>query len=146
MLVFEQDGLDDYGHLTGVRRTVIMNSGRFCARLMLFCLGFYRIDVAERDAEVMQRLQLGLGDQERVLSVCSYLQFARMQKAWLFLQMLSALVAKVGSSCFLLIGRARIHDPTGCNSVQSHFLFRHSLPYVSFISKLCSEGEQHSAS
>ncbi|KZV28882.1 hypothetical protein F511_13677 [Dorcoceras hygrometricum] len=41
----KEDGQEDYAHMGGWRRAVIMQSGRFCTRSMLFVFGFYRISV-----------------------------------------------------------------------------------------------------
>ncbi|XP_073141872.1 lysophospholipid acyltransferase LPEAT1 isoform X2 [Henckelia pumila] len=38
-----EDGQEDYAHMGGWRRAVIMQSGRFLTRSMLFVFGFYRI-------------------------------------------------------------------------------------------------------
>lgn len=35
---------EDYAHMRGWRRTVIVNSGKLLARIFLFLLGFYRIN------------------------------------------------------------------------------------------------------
>ncbi|MBA0808609.1 hypothetical protein Gohar_024334, partial [Gossypium harknessii] len=38
------EGQEDYAHLGGWRRTVILRSGRFLSKTLLFLLGFYRIN------------------------------------------------------------------------------------------------------
>lgn len=45
----EEDEQEDYAHLGGWRRTVMVGSGRFLSRVMLFVLGFYWISVTRRD-------------------------------------------------------------------------------------------------
>lgn len=58
------EGQESFAHMTGVRRTIIVRSGRFLARAMLFIFGFYYIPVSNRTSEEMQSLHLGLGDSE----------------------------------------------------------------------------------
>lgn len=58
------EGQESFAHMTGIRRTIIVRSGRFLARAMLFMFGFYYIPVENRTSEEMQGLQLGLGDSE----------------------------------------------------------------------------------
>lgn len=58
------EGQESFAHMTGVRRTIIVRSGRFLARAMLFAFGFYYIPVSYRTSAEAQRLHLGLGDSE----------------------------------------------------------------------------------
>ncbi|CAM6107605.1 unnamed protein product [Calypogeia fissa] len=60
----EEEGQENYGYLTGVRRSVIVFTGRWLARLLLFVCGFYHIKVTHKTPEVMHRLDLGLGERE----------------------------------------------------------------------------------
>lgn len=60
----DEEGQENYGHLTGVRRRVIVFTGRWLARSLLFALGFYRIKVIHRTPDVMKRLDLGLGERD----------------------------------------------------------------------------------
>nr|XP_024389057.1 lysophospholipid acyltransferase LPEAT1-like isoform X3 [Physcomitrium patens] len=57
------EGQESFAHMTGVRRTVIVRSGRFLARAMLFIFGFYYIPVSYRTSAT-QNLHLGLEDSE----------------------------------------------------------------------------------
>lgn len=41
--------LGNYAHLTGLRRSVIVHSGRFLSRAILFVIGFYWINVIRKD-------------------------------------------------------------------------------------------------
>lgn len=59
------EGQESFAHMTGVRRTIIVRSGRFLARSMLFMFGFYYIPVSYRTSAEAQRLHLGLGDTEQ---------------------------------------------------------------------------------
>jgi hypothetical protein len=56
------EGQESFAHMTGVRRTIIVRSGRFLARAMLFTFGFYYIPVTYRTSAEAQRLHLGPGD------------------------------------------------------------------------------------
>lgn len=47
----EGEEQEDYGHLRGWRRAVILGSGRFLSRAMLFVFGFYWISEANRGSE-----------------------------------------------------------------------------------------------
>ncbi|KAG0584199.1 hypothetical protein M758_3G192300 [Ceratodon purpureus] len=58
------EGQESYAHMTGVRRMIIVRSGRFLARAMLFAFGFYYIPVTNRTSAEAQRLHLGLGDSD----------------------------------------------------------------------------------
>lgn len=65
------EGQESFAHMTGVRRTIIVRSGRFLARAMLFIFGFYYIPVSTRTNGEAQNLQLGLGDpEESKVSTC----------------------------------------------------------------------------
>lgn len=66
------EGQESFAHMTGVRRTIIVRSGRFLARAMLFIFGFYYIPVSNRTSAEAQNLHLGLGDpEESKVSTCS---------------------------------------------------------------------------
>ena len=56
------EGQESFAHMTGLRRIIIVRSGRFLARMMLFVFGFYYIPVTYRTPERMQNLHLGVGD------------------------------------------------------------------------------------
>lgn len=56
------EGQESFAHMTGLRRIIIVRSGRFLARVMLFVFGFYYIPVTYRTPEKMQNLHLGVGD------------------------------------------------------------------------------------
>lgn len=56
------EGQESFAHMTGVRRTIIVRSGRFLARAMLFIFGFYYIPVFSSTSPEAQNLHLGLGD------------------------------------------------------------------------------------
>lgn len=43
-----EDGKDDYAHMVGWRRVVVVRAGRFLSRIMLFVLGFYWIRESHR--------------------------------------------------------------------------------------------------
>lgn len=45
---FREDEQEDYAHLSGWRRSVIMRAGKFCSRGVLFAFGFYRIHETHR--------------------------------------------------------------------------------------------------
>lgn len=45
-----EDGQEDYAHMDGWRRVVIVRCGRFLSRFMLFTLGFYWIRETYRDS------------------------------------------------------------------------------------------------
>ncbi|KAK4390670.1 Lysophospholipid acyltransferase LPEAT1 [Sesamum angolense] len=47
-----EDGQEDYAHMGGWRRAVIVQSGRFLSRLLLFVFGFYWISETSRGNEV----------------------------------------------------------------------------------------------
>ncbi|MCO5587590.1 hypothetical protein L7F22_041539 [Adiantum nelumboides] len=47
---------ESYAHLTGLRRFVIAELGRFLSRMVLFVLGFYWIKVSRKDKEQDERL------------------------------------------------------------------------------------------
>ncbi|KAK4429159.1 Lysophospholipid acyltransferase LPEAT1 [Sesamum alatum] len=47
-----EDGQEDYAHMGGWRRAVIVQSGRFLSRLLLFVFGFYWISETSRGHEV----------------------------------------------------------------------------------------------
>lgn len=64
------EGQESFAHLTGVRRTIIVRSGRFLARAMLFIFGFYYIPVSNRTSAEAQNLHLGDPDESKV-STCS---------------------------------------------------------------------------
>ncbi|KAI3464992.1 hypothetical protein Pfo_021655 [Paulownia fortunei] len=51
-----EDEQEDYAHMGGWRRAVIMQSGRFLSRAMLFVFGFYRIAETNRGNEVEGQL------------------------------------------------------------------------------------------
>ncbi|KAL3682523.1 hypothetical protein R1sor_000545 [Riccia sorocarpa] len=59
----EEEGQENYSHLTGLRRSVIVYSGKVLARALLFILGFYHLNVSSRGPDVMHQLQLGVGEQ-----------------------------------------------------------------------------------
>ncbi|KAL2611288.1 hypothetical protein R1flu_022980 [Riccia fluitans] len=59
----EEEGQENYSHLTGLRRSIIVYSGKFLARSLLFVLGFYHFKVSSRGPDVMHQLQLGVGEQ-----------------------------------------------------------------------------------
>ncbi|URE31340.1 Acyltransferase [Musa troglodytarum] len=44
----EEDGQEDYAHMGGWRREVVVRCGRFCSRAMLFTFGFYWIKETHR--------------------------------------------------------------------------------------------------
>ncbi|KAG1371317.1 putative Lysophospholipid acyltransferase LPEAT1 [Cocos nucifera] len=43
-----EDGKDDYAHMVGWRRVVVVRTGRFLSRVLLFVLGFYWIRESHR--------------------------------------------------------------------------------------------------
>ncbi|KAK8560525.1 hypothetical protein V6N13_082962 [Hibiscus sabdariffa] len=45
-----EDEQEDFAHLTGCRRAVIVQSGRFLSRLLLFTIGFYWINETRKDS------------------------------------------------------------------------------------------------
>ncbi|GMJ02649.1 LYSOPHOSPHATIDYLETHANOLAMINE ACYLTRANSFERASE1 [Hibiscus trionum] len=45
-----EDEQEDFAHLTGCRRAVIVQSGRFLSRLLLFTIGFYWINETHKDS------------------------------------------------------------------------------------------------
>lgn len=47
-----EDGQEDYAHMTGWRRKVVVGCGRFSARAMLFTFGFYRIHETRRSINI----------------------------------------------------------------------------------------------
>lgn len=47
---------EDYAHMGGWRRAVIVQCGRFLSRAMLFVLGFYRINYTYRNPDVVEKL------------------------------------------------------------------------------------------
>lgn len=47
-----EDGQEDYAHMGGWRRAVIMQSGRFLSRVLLFVFGFYSISEVRRGIEI----------------------------------------------------------------------------------------------
>lgn len=61
----QEEGEENYGHLIGVRKKVITVMGRWLARALLFGMGFYHIKRKQGTSDVMQRLRLGLGQEER---------------------------------------------------------------------------------
>ncbi|KAG6557024.1 hypothetical protein Mapa_001441 [Marchantia paleacea] len=58
----EEEGQENYSHLTGLRRSVIVYAGKFLSRSLLFVVGFYHIKVTHRTPDVMQQLDLGVGE------------------------------------------------------------------------------------
>ncbi|KAA8544949.1 hypothetical protein F0562_019656 [Nyssa sinensis] len=52
-----EDEQEDYAHLGGWRRTVIVQCGRFLSRVMLFVLGFYWIEETYRDPDLDEKLK-----------------------------------------------------------------------------------------
>ncbi|CAI0558800.1 unnamed protein product [Linum tenue] len=58
------EGQDDFGHLRGWRRTVIVSCGRFLSRVMLFVFGFYWISESFRDLEQEQSPPQGKSSSE----------------------------------------------------------------------------------
>ncbi|KAL7207778.1 hypothetical protein ACSBR1_029680 [Camellia fascicularis] len=48
----EKEDQEDYAHMGGWRRAVIVRSGRFLARVMLFVLGFYWINETYRNLDI----------------------------------------------------------------------------------------------
>ncbi|XP_043709452.1 lysophospholipid acyltransferase LPEAT1-like isoform X2 [Telopea speciosissima] len=51
---YRDDGQEDYAHLSGWRRVVIVQSGRFLSRAMLFTLGFYWISESFRNPDAVE--------------------------------------------------------------------------------------------
>ncbi|XP_043709454.1 lysophospholipid acyltransferase LPEAT1-like isoform X4 [Telopea speciosissima] len=52
---YRDDGQEDYAHLSGWRRVVIVQSGRFLSRAMLFTLGFYWISESFRNPDAVEK-------------------------------------------------------------------------------------------
>jgi hypothetical protein len=52
------EGQESFAHMTGARRAIVVRSGRFLARVMLFVFGFYNIHVDHRTPD-RQLLHLG---------------------------------------------------------------------------------------
>ncbi|THG16056.1 hypothetical protein TEA_005591 [Camellia sinensis var. sinensis] len=50
----EEEDQEDYAHMGGWRRAVIVRSGRFLARVMLFVLGFYWINETYRNLDISE--------------------------------------------------------------------------------------------
>lgn len=68
-----EDDQEDYAHMRGWRRAVIVHSGRFLTRVFLFLLGFYSIKEINISPEASNR-----SDHEvvvHVISLCSCLEF-----------------------------------------------------------------------
>lgn len=55
---------EDYSHMSGVRRTIIVLSGRFLSRALLFCLGFYWIKETRRIPDPATQSQSGCCENE----------------------------------------------------------------------------------
>lgn len=70
----DDEGQESFAHMTGPRRTIIVRSGRFLARTMLFVFGFYYIPVTYRTPDRMQNLHLGMGDLDESTKVSSVAQ------------------------------------------------------------------------
>lgn len=68
------EGQESFAHMTGPRRTIIVRSGRFLARTMLFVFGFYYIPVTYRTPDRMRNLHLGVGDLDESNKVSSLAQ------------------------------------------------------------------------
>jgi len=66
------EGQESFAHMTGARRAIVVRSGRFLARVMLFVFGFYNIHVVHRTPD-RQLLHLGAAasSHERKVSTCS---------------------------------------------------------------------------
>jgi hypothetical protein len=66
------EGQESFAHMTGARRAIVVRSGRFLARVMLFVFGFYNIHVVHRTPD-RQLLHLGAAasSHERNVSTCS---------------------------------------------------------------------------
>jgi hypothetical protein len=66
------EGQESFAHMTGARRAIVVRSGRFLARVMLFVFGFYNIHVVHRTPD-RQLLHLGAAasSHERTVSTCS---------------------------------------------------------------------------
>jgi hypothetical protein len=66
------EGQESFAHMTGARRAIVVRSGRFLARVMLFVFGFYNIHVDHRTPD-QQLLHLGAAasSHERKVSTCT---------------------------------------------------------------------------
>jgi len=66
------EGQESFAHMTGARRAIVVRSGRFLARVMLFVFGFYNIHVDHRTPD-RQLLHLGAAasSHERKVNTCS---------------------------------------------------------------------------
>lgn len=51
----DEDGQENYAHLGGWRRAVIVRSGRLLSRMMLFVFGFYWINEIYRDSSINEK-------------------------------------------------------------------------------------------
>ncbi|KAL0360711.1 UNVERIFIED_CONTAM: Lysophospholipid acyltransferase LPEAT1 [Sesamum radiatum] len=60
-----EDGQEDYAHMGGWRRAVIVQSGRFLSRLLMFVFGFYWISETSRGTEVNGQLNNETASQDR---------------------------------------------------------------------------------
>ncbi|KAJ4965043.1 hypothetical protein NE237_016892 [Protea cynaroides] len=52
----QEDGQEDYAHMSGWRRVFVIQSGRFLSRAMLFTLGFYWISESYWDPDAVEKL------------------------------------------------------------------------------------------
>ncbi|KAF6149694.1 hypothetical protein GIB67_017427 [Kingdonia uniflora] len=51
-----EDGQEDYAHMVGWRRVVIVQCGRFLSRAMFFTMGFYWISETRRDLDAAEKM------------------------------------------------------------------------------------------